>query len=70
VAPIEFTRSKVALALSIGGGAEVRFGRRLALGADVRSAHIFEEHADPDRFIEPAGTLSTLRVGLRVGWRF
>ena len=70
VMPTEFTRSKVAPALSVGGGVDVRLGQQIAVGADVRSAHVFDAEADPDRFIEPAGALSTLRAGSRVSWRF
>ena len=70
VVPTEFTRSKVAPALSVGAGVDVRFGRRIAVGVDVRSAHVFDAEADPDRFIEPAGAISTLRAGSRVSWRF
>jgi opacity protein-like surface antigen len=66
----ELTRSKMALAFSVGGGAEVQITRRLAVGADVRWAHLLDEEATPDRFIVPAGTISTLRAGSRVSWRF
>jgi hypothetical protein len=68
--PVELTRSKVTAALSIGGGAEVQISSRLAVGADVRSLHVFDENAKADRFIMPSGVLRTLRVGTRVGWRF
>jgi opacity protein-like surface antigen len=70
VVPTEFTRSKRALALSIGAGVEVQVTRRFALGVDVRSRHLFDEEARLDRFIIPAGTLNTLRVGSHASWQF
>jgi hypothetical protein len=66
----ELTRSKAVLAFSAGGGAGFRLSRRLALSADVRSLHLFDEAAVAERFITPSGTLSTLRVGARVSWLF
>ena len=68
--PPEFTRSNLVVALSFGGGAIVQISPRLALGADVRSLHLLDEEAAPDRFIVPSGTLSTLRVGSRISWQF
>jgi opacity protein-like surface antigen len=70
VVPAEFTRSKRALALSVGAGVEVQVTRRLALGVDVRSRHLLDEEARFDRFIVPAGTLDTLRVGSHASWQF
>jgi hypothetical protein len=67
---VEFTRSRLTLAISFGGGATVQVRRRLAVGVDVRSLHLLDEAANPDRFITPAGALSTLRVGSRVSWQF
>jgi hypothetical protein len=67
---VEFTRSSLIPALSVGGGATVRISRRLDLGADVRWLRLFDEASTPDRFIMPSGTLSTLRVGARVRWHF
>jgi hypothetical protein len=67
---VELTRSSLTLALSFGGGATVQVSRRLAIGADVRSLHLLDEAANPDRFITPSGALSTLRVGSRVSWQF
>lgn len=66
----ERTRSNLTPALSFGGGAKVRISRRIAVGADVRSLHLRDDRPTPERFITPAGTLSTLRVGSRVSWRF
>ena len=68
--PFELTRSKKALALAFGGGVEVRLSRRLGLGADVRSLHVFDEESSPERFIQPSGLLNMIRVGSRVTWRF
>jgi hypothetical protein len=66
----EHTRSNVTLAWSGGGGVTVDLARRLALGVDVRSLHLLDEDATPDRFITPAGRLSAVRVGSRISWRF
>jgi opacity protein-like surface antigen len=68
--PTEFTRSRAIAAASFGGGAAVRLTRRLAVGADVRSLHLFDEEATLDRFIMPSGRLGTLRIGSRVSWEF
>jgi hypothetical protein len=68
--PVEFTRSKMAVAFSFGGGATAQISRRLAVGADVRSLHVLDEHAKAERFIMPSGALSTLRVGSRITWQF
>jgi hypothetical protein len=68
--PVEFTRSSLTAALCYGGGVMVQVSSRLAVGADLRSLHVFDEPADPDRFITPAGTLRTVRVGSRVSWQF
>jgi len=70
VDPVEFTRSKVVLALSFGGGAAVEITPRLALGIDLRALQLFDEEPTPARFITPAGRLGTLRVGSRVSWLF
>lgn len=68
--PVELTRSSLTLAISFGGGAAVRLSRRLEVGVDVRSLHLLDDPAPVERFIVPSGTLSTLRVGSRVSWRF
>lgn len=68
--PVESTRSNPVAAFSFGGGVTVQISRRLAMGADVRSLHLFDEEAKLDRFIMPSGALSTLRVGSRICWRF
>jgi opacity protein-like surface antigen len=68
--PVEFTRSKVVVAFSLGGGAAVQISQRLSVGVDLRSLHLLDEEANLDRFITPSGTLSTLRVGSRISWRF
>jgi hypothetical protein len=70
VTPVEFTRSSLTAAFSFGGGATARIAPRLSFGVDVRSLHLRDDDARPERFITPAGTLSTLRVGSRVSWRF
>ena len=70
VVPVEFTRSKRAFALSVGGGVDVRISRRMGLGVDVRSRHLFDEEPRLERFIVPAGTLSTVRVGSHLSWVF
>lgn len=67
---VELTRSSVTLALSFGAGAAVRFSRRFAIGADVRSLHLFDDAARLDRFITPAGRLTTLRIGSRLTYEF
>lgn len=67
---VEFTRSSLTVALSYGGSVTTQISRRLAVGADVRSLHLFDERAKVDRFITPSGTLSTVRVGSRVSWQF
>jgi opacity protein-like surface antigen len=67
---LERTRSSLTLALSFGGGATVQVSRRVAIGAEVRSLHLLDEAANLERLILPSGTLSTLRVGSRVSWRF
>ena len=68
--PVEFTRSKPTAAFSFGGGVMVQISPRLAIGADLRSLHLFDEEATADRFIMPSGALSTLRVGSRLSWLF
>ena len=55
--PVEFTRLHVVPAFSFGGGATVQVWRGLALGADVRSLHLLDDEAKPDRFIMPSGML-------------
>jgi hypothetical protein len=67
---VELTRSSVTVALSVGAGAMVRISRRFALGADVRSLHLFDEAAPVERFISPSGRLTTLRVGSRISYEF
>ena len=67
---VEFTRSKPTPAVSFGGGAEVDVSPRLAVGVDVRSLHLFDDPPAVERFITPAGRLSTLRIGSRLIWRF
>jgi opacity protein-like surface antigen len=67
---VEFTRSKPLAAFSFGGGVTVQISGRLAIGADVRSLHLFDDEATADRFIMPSGTLSTLRFGSRLSWLF
>ncbi len=69
-APVEFTRSKVAVAWSYGGGAIMPITSRLALGADVRVLQLHDEEPSHERFITPSGLISTLRVGMRASWRF
>lgn len=68
--PVEFTRSKRAFALSVGGGVDVRISHRLGLGVDIRSRHLFDEESRLERFIVPAGMLSTVRVGSHASWVF
>jgi hypothetical protein len=67
---VEHTRSSLTVAISFGGGATVRILRRFAVGADVRLLHLLDEAATLGRFITPAGTLSTLRIGSRLGYEF
>jgi hypothetical protein len=67
---VERKRSKIAPAVSFGGGVAVQIARRAALGADVRSVRLFDDEATADRFIVPAGAISTVRVGSRVSWQF
>jgi hypothetical protein len=67
---VELTRSSLTIAVSFGGGATVQLSRRLGVGIDVRSLHLRDDPASVERFIVPSGTLSTLRVGSRVSWRF
>lgn len=70
VTPLEYTRSKLALAVSAGGGIAVSISRRFAIGADIRSLTILDDEPSLDRYITPAGALQTVRVGSRVTWRF
>lgn len=67
---VELTRSSLTVAVSFGGGATAQLSRRLAVGIDVRSLHLRDDPASVERFIVPSATLSTLRVGARVSWRF
>ena len=67
---VEFTRSNLTAALSFGGGAALQVTRRFAIGADVRSLHLFDDAVDQDRHITPAGALTTARVGARLSWSF
>jgi opacity protein-like surface antigen len=57
-------------ALAYGGGLDANLSRHLTVGADVRWLHLFDDEAGVDRFITPAGTLSAVRVGSRLSWRF
>ena len=66
----ERTRSNLTLALSVGGGIVARLSPRLSVGADVRLLQLRDDEATANRAITPAGMLTTLRVGSRVGWRF
>jgi hypothetical protein len=66
----EFTRSKLAPAVSFGGGATFDVTRRLAAGVDLRSLHLEDDAGEEARFITPAGWISTVRVGARIVWRF
>jgi hypothetical protein len=70
VPPVEFTRSNVTFAVSLGGGVTVQIRRRFGLGIDVRSLHLLDDEANADRLIAPSGALSTLRIGSRVSWQF
>jgi opacity protein-like surface antigen len=70
VVPSEFTRSKKALALSVGAGFDLRVTRRLRLGLDIRSRQLFDEEPHLDRYIVPAGTLSAVRIGSHASWKF
>jgi opacity protein-like surface antigen len=67
---VEYTRSNLTPATSFGAGATVAIAPRLSLGVDVRSLFLFDDRAESDPFITPAGRLSTLRVGSRVSWAF
>ena len=66
----EFTRSSLTPVVSVGGGADFSIARRFAAGVDVRSLHLLDDEVDDSRFITPAGTLSTIRVGARIVYRF
>lgn len=66
----ERTRSNLTPALSFGGGATIQISPRIAVGADVRSLHLRDDRPTPERYITPSGTLSAVRVGSRVSWRF
>jgi hypothetical protein len=66
----ELTRSSLTMAISFGGGAAFSPARRFAVGIDVRSLHLFDDHGEEARFIAPAGTLSTVRLGARAVWKF
>jgi len=67
---VESTRSSLTAAYSFGGGILLPVTARLALGADLRSLHLADDMPTPERFILPAGMLSTLRVGVRLNWTF
>jgi hypothetical protein len=69
-APIELTRSKPTIAWSCGGGATLPVTTRLSIGADVRVLQLLDEEAGAERFITPAGALTTVRIGVRAGWGF
>ena len=66
----EFTRSKLAPAVSFGGGATFDVTRRFAVGVDLRSLHLEDDEGEEARFITPASWISTIRVGGRIVWRF
>lgn len=66
----EFTRSSLIPVVSFGGGATFSVGRGFSAGIDVRSLHLLDDEVDESRFITPAGTLSTVRVGARLVYRF
>lgn len=67
---MELTRSNVVFAWAIGGGATIDLTRRFAIGVDVRTLQLHDAQPTAERFITPAGRLSTLRLGSRVAWRF
>jgi hypothetical protein len=67
---VELTRSSLTAAVSFGGGVSIRISPRFAVGADVRSLHLFDDDPAIGQFITPAGTLSTLRVGSRISYEF
>jgi hypothetical protein len=66
----ELTRSSAVGAASFGGGASTRLSRQFAVGADVRVLYLVDDEAPPERFIQPSGTLGTVRFGARASWRF
>jgi hypothetical protein len=68
--PVEFTRSRLTVALSYGGGITLPIWQRVSAGADVRLLHLFDQDPNPAWFIMPAGALSTVRIGARIGWDF
>jgi hypothetical protein len=67
---IEFTRSSLTAALSLGATTTVDVSNRVTVGVDIRSLQVFDEHSPDSRFIQPSGTLRTVRVAARTGWRF
>jgi hypothetical protein len=67
---VEMTRSSRVVAVSVGGGASMRVTRQLALGVDVRVLSLLDEESPPERFIQPSGTLRTVRLGARASWTF
>jgi len=66
----ELTRSNLTPAIAFGGGATLGVTRRLGLGVDLRSLHVLDDDGEEARFITPAGTLSAIRLGVRVEWGF
>jgi hypothetical protein len=66
----ELTRSSRVVAVSFGGGVSARVSRQLAIGADLRVLHLFDDESTAERFIQPSGTLRTVRLGSRVSWEF
>lgn len=70
VVPSEFTRSAVVPALSAGGGLVVRLAQRVGIGLDARVLALLDEEPAASRFIVPGGTLTMVRSGARVWWRF
>ncbi len=67
---VEHTRSNLTAAIAYGGGVDVAVSRRLSIGADARWLYLFDDEAGAERFITPDGTLTTVRIGSRVSWRF
>ena len=66
----ELTRSNLTPAIAFGGGATFGVTRRLGVGVDLRSLHVLDDDGEEARFITPAGTLSGMRLGVRVEWTF
>jgi hypothetical protein len=58
------------VAVSCGGGMTVPVRHRLDAGIDFRLLHLFSPPPEIERFIVPAGTLGTARIGARIGFTF